>query len=103
MDGVFCGFWLSHVPDARLDEFLGLVHRWLRPGGRFAFIDSLPDPESGAIDHDPVAVDGTSLRRLADGREFRIVNVHRTAVQMAAALTAAGMGRSSWRRRAASS
>ena len=68
------------------------VHRWLRPGGRFAFIDSLPDPESGAVDHDPVAVDGTSLRRLADGREFRIVKVHRTADEIAAALTAAGMG-----------
>jgi SAM-dependent methyltransferase len=92
VDGVFCGFWLSHVPHARLDESLGLVRRWLRPGGRFAFIDSLLDPESGAVDDDPVAADGTSMRRLADGREFRIVKVHRTAGQITAALTAAGMG-----------
>ena len=92
VDGVFCGFWLSHVPDARLRDFLGLVSRWLRPGGRFAFIDSLPDPESGAVDHHPVTGDGTSLRRLADGREFRIIKVHRSAEEMAAAVAAAGFG-----------
>ena len=33
VDGVFCGFWLSHVPEARLADFLGLASRWLRPGG----------------------------------------------------------------------
>ena len=33
VDGVFCGFWLSHVPRARLATFLGLVRRWLKPGG----------------------------------------------------------------------
>ena len=90
VDGLFCGFWLSHVPDARLDGFLELACRWLLPGGRFAFIDSLPDPESGAVDHDPVAADGTSMRRLADGREFRIVKVHRSAEQMGEALRSAG-------------
>ena len=44
VDAVFAGFWLSHIPRARLGSFLGLVHRWLKPGGRFAFIDSLPGP-----------------------------------------------------------
>ena len=90
VDGLFCGFWLSHVPDARLDGFLELACRWLLPGGRFAFIDSLPDPESGAVDHDPVAADGTSMGRLADGREFRIVKVHRSAEQLGMALMSAG-------------
>lgn len=90
VDGVFCGFWLSHVRDERLGDFLALVARWLLPGGRFAFIDSLPDPESGAVDQDPVAVDGISRRRLADGREFRVVKVHRTADALADALRRAG-------------
>ena len=53
VDGVFCGFWLSHVPEPRLGDFLALLSRWLRPAGTLAFIDSLPDPESGAVDHDP--------------------------------------------------
>ena len=44
VDAVFAGFWLSHVPRDRLDAFLGLVRRWLAPGGTFAFIDSLARP-----------------------------------------------------------
>lgn len=90
VDGLFCGFWLSHVPDDRLDAFLGIVGRWLRPGGTFAFLDSLPDPESGAIDSEPVGADGISLRRLADGREFRVVKVYRSAAALETALARAG-------------
>jgi len=39
---------VSHVERARLVDFLRLVARWLQPGGRYALIDSLPDPASGA-------------------------------------------------------
>lgn len=89
VDGLFAGFWLSHVPEARLAEFLGLVRRWLRPGGTFALIDSLPDPQSGAVDQLPPA-GGHATRRLADGREFTVVKVVRDAPAMAGALEAAG-------------
>ena len=75
VDAVFAGFWLSHVPRDRLDAFLGLVRRWLRPGGSFAFIDSVLDPQSSAADH-PTPADDTSVRRLDDGREFTIVKVY---------------------------
>jgi demethylmenaquinone methyltransferase/2-methoxy-6-polyprenyl-1,4-benzoquinol methylase len=88
-DTLFTGFWLSHVPDDRLGDFLGLARRWLKPGGIFAFIDSLDDPESSARDHPPVE-DGVSLRRLNDGREFRITKVIRTPDEFSAALTEAG-------------
>lgn len=91
VDGVFCGFWLSHVARDRLSEFLGLVGRWLKPGGLFAFIDSLPDPASGALGGPPPASD-RSTRRLADGREFTIVKVYRSASELAEALRAAGFG-----------
>lgn len=90
VDGVFCGFWLSHVPEERLGAFLALVARWLRPGGRFAFIDSLPDPESGPVDVAPGALDGVQERRLADGRQFRVVKVFRTPDAYADALRAGG-------------
>ncbi len=53
VDGLFCGFWLGRLTDDRLGDFLALVARWLRPGGRFAFIDSLADPEAGAVDAPP--------------------------------------------------
>ena len=89
MDGVFTGFWLSHVERERLPDFVALVRRWLRPGGRFAVIDSLPDPASGAVDHPP-ARDDRSIRRLADGRTFEIVKVYRTPEELAAALEEAG-------------
>jgi SAM-dependent methyltransferase len=88
-DALFTGFWLSHVPRGRLDEFLALARAWLRPGGTFAFIDSLRDPQSGANDHPAPSGDG-SLRRVADGREFRIVKVYYEPAQLRAALLRAG-------------
>ena len=89
VDAVFTGFWLSHVPRDRLDDFLGVVRRWLRPGGTFAFIDSLADPQSSAADHPPPA-DDRSIRRLDDGREFTIVKVYYTPAELAGALRRAG-------------
>jgi SAM-dependent methyltransferase len=87
VDGVFMGFWLSHVARERLPAFLELAHRWLKPDGRLAFIDSLPDPASGAVDH-PTPADDRSLRRLDDGREFTIVKVYYEPAQLTAALRA---------------
>jgi SAM-dependent methyltransferase len=89
VDAVFTGFWLSHVPRARLAEFLAIVRRWLKPAGTFAFIDSLADPQSSAADH-PTPADDASLRRLDDGREFTIVKVYYEPGELEAALTAAG-------------
>jgi len=89
VDALFCGFWISHVPRARLEEFLCLCRRWLKPGGRFAFIDSRRDPESSAIDHPPPEND-LSVRKLDDGREFTIVKVYWQPAELEAALLAAG-------------
>ncbi|MGK2850258.1 MAG: class I SAM-dependent methyltransferase [Candidatus Limnocylindrales bacterium] len=89
VDALFTGFWLSHVERARLGDFLALARRWLKPGGRFAFIDSLPDPASGAADN-PLPAADRATRRLADGREFSIVKVYYPADELAAALRAAG-------------
>ena len=89
VDAVFAGFWLSHVARARLDAFLGLVRRWLKPGGTFAFIDSRLDPQSSAADH-PIPADDVSLRRLDDGREFTIVKVFYELEELEAALLRAG-------------
>lgn len=90
VDSLFCGFWLSHVPRARLAEFLGLARRWLKPGGTFAFIDSRADPQSGAVDQEVSPELEVTRRRLADGREFRVVKVYWQAAELEAALLAAG-------------
>jgi SAM-dependent methyltransferase len=91
VDALVCGFWLSHVPRARTGEFLELARRWLKPGGTFAFIDSLPDPQSGAEDM-PAPGGDLAVRRLEDGREFTIVKVYREPGELEDALRGAGFG-----------
>jgi demethylmenaquinone methyltransferase/2-methoxy-6-polyprenyl-1,4-benzoquinol methylase len=53
-----------------------MVRRALAPGGFAYVIDSAHDPTSTAVNHPtPDRHEGVVLRRLDDGREFRIVKV----------------------------
>jgi demethylmenaquinone methyltransferase/2-methoxy-6-polyprenyl-1,4-benzoquinol methylase len=80
-DFVFLGFWLSHVPGERFDEFWHLVGNMLEPGGRVFLVDSLWAPDSSAVDHATPARGGVVRRKLNDGRAFDIVKVfHEPAV-----------------------
>jgi ubiquinone/menaquinone biosynthesis C-methylase UbiE len=73
-DVCFFGFWLSHVPEERFDAFWEKVGRALRPSGRVFFVDSSRHDLASAVDHKlSEPEDPTMLRRLADGREYRIV------------------------------
>jgi demethylmenaquinone methyltransferase/2-methoxy-6-polyprenyl-1,4-benzoquinol methylase len=89
VSGLFTGFWLSHVSRERLPDFLSLANRWLKPGGVFAFMDSRRDHASGAVDHQPPA-DDVQLRRLNDGRTFRVRKVYYSPSELEAALLSAG-------------
>jgi hypothetical protein len=89
VDALFCGFWLSHVERDRTGDFLALARRWLKPGGIFAFIDSLPDPQSGAADHPAPSAD-TSVRRLDDGRSSRSSRSTASPAELESALRDAG-------------
>ena len=75
-DLCFFGFWLSHVPDDRLDAFWALVHSALAPGGRVFLVDNGSPSDST---HTSRTQTGVETRRLADGREFRIVKHYRSA------------------------
>lgn len=69
-DLVFFSFWLSHVPEARFDEFWETVRAALKPDGRVFLVDS------GAGDKAHTGTDQEGereTRSLADGRSFRIV------------------------------
>ncbi|HTW98022.1 MAG TPA: class I SAM-dependent methyltransferase [Acidimicrobiales bacterium] len=88
---VFC-FFVSHVPDSRLGSFLDAVAGMLRPHGEVFFLDGLAEPSSTAADHVlPQPGDETMLRRLDDGREYRIVKRFRTNAELESACRAAGL------------
>jgi demethylmenaquinone methyltransferase/2-methoxy-6-polyprenyl-1,4-benzoquinol methylase len=76
-DVVFFAFWLSHVPESHARRFWRSVHDALRPGGRFFLVDAgRAVPERNVIYGSRLPDRGsvTELRRLEDGREFRIIN-----------------------------
>lgn len=73
-DVCFFSFWLSHVPEEHFKTFWEKVRRAVGPEGRVFFIDSLRSEQASATDHKlPDQDEETMLRRLADGREYRIV------------------------------
>ena len=92
VDGLFVGFWLSHVPRARLATFLALALRWLRPGGTLALVDSLDDPASGTRERAEAPAPDLALRRLADGRAFTIPKVFYQPDDVAAVMRSLGFG-----------
>jgi SAM-dependent methyltransferase len=71
-DVVFFGFWLSHVPEDRFDDFWSMVESALRPGGRVLFFDDADRPEEEQVEGPSSA---TVERRLEDGSRHRIVKV----------------------------
>jgi demethylmenaquinone methyltransferase/2-methoxy-6-polyprenyl-1,4-benzoquinol methylase len=75
VNGLFAGYWLSHISRARLTEFFGIVNKWLAVGGVFAFIDSRPGSQVGEIDN-ALPHDDVQIRDLGDGRTFRIRKVY---------------------------
>jgi len=90
-DCVFMSFWLSHVPRARFAAFWSMVRRALAPDGFAYVVDSAHDPTSTAANHPPPDRHaGIVMRRLDDGREFRIVKVFHEPAPLAAALDALG-------------
>jgi demethylmenaquinone methyltransferase/2-methoxy-6-polyprenyl-1,4-benzoquinol methylase len=74
-DAVFFGFWLSHVPPAKFDEFWDLVRACLRDGGRVAFVD---EDDRGRTNDDIHVVDDVPVatRTLRDGRRFDVVKLY---------------------------
>jgi len=73
-DVVFFAFWLSHVPESDACRFWRSVHDALRPGGRFFVVDAARAVvERNVIRGLPDRESATELRRLEDGREFRII------------------------------
>jgi len=73
-DAAFAGFWLSHVPRARLDAFVQPLHAVLRPGATIVFLDNRwVEGSSTPIAERDAAGDTWQLRRLDDGTTHRVL------------------------------
>lgn len=90
-DAVCFGFWISHVPLERLDDFLRSIAAMLRPGGKVFFVDGRRTPGgSFAQDQPPVQNSQLTTRTLNDGRTFEIVKNYYDPTDLAAQCTRAG-------------
>jgi SAM-dependent methyltransferase len=74
-DGVFFGFFLSHVPDERFESFWHVVAEALNDGGRVVFIDDALRSEEELVygPRSPVV-----RRTLSDGSRHRVVKMPHT-------------------------
>lgn len=73
-DALMLCYFISHIPEALLDAFIGRLAEALRPGGALAILDGRRDPHSSSPDQ-PLAPEMNEVmtRRLNDGRAFTIV------------------------------
>jgi len=86
-DGCFAGFWWSHVPKGRLDEFLAGLHARLASGARVVFLDNrYVEGSSSALAATDAEGNTYQIRQLADGSEHRVLKNFPTAEEMAARL-----------------
>jgi len=73
-DAAFAGFWLSHVPRARVDAFLAALHAVLGPRATVVFLDNLwVEGSSTPIVERDAAGDTWQMRRLDDGSTHRVL------------------------------
>jgi demethylmenaquinone methyltransferase/2-methoxy-6-polyprenyl-1,4-benzoquinol methylase len=73
-DGLFMGYFLSHVPAAMMEAFLAKLASALRPGGVLGLIDGRRDARSTSPDQPPPGPETELMtRRLNDGRTFQII------------------------------
>lgn len=67
-------FWISHVPKARLREFLDGFHRRLGPGAAAFMADNVNVPDvGGPLIAKPGSPDGFKLRELSDGSRHEVL------------------------------
>jgi demethylmenaquinone methyltransferase/2-methoxy-6-polyprenyl-1,4-benzoquinol methylase len=86
-DVVFFGFWLSHVPLERFEQFWSLVADCLKPGGRVLFVDDAFRTPDELIEGERSSV---VRRHLTDGRAYRAVKVPHTPRELEQRLTELG-------------
>jgi ubiquinone/menaquinone biosynthesis C-methylase UbiE len=88
-DAAFAGFWFSHVPRARWQEFLRNLHAVLRPGARVVLLDNrYVEGSSTPLAARDAAGDTWQMRVLADGGTHRVLKNFPNEAELRAELAA---------------
>jgi len=73
-DAAFAGFWFSHVPLARQQEFLLGLNKTLRSGARVVMLDNLyVEGNSTPLTEPDLEGNTYQIRKLADGSTHRVL------------------------------
>ena len=73
-DAGIANFWLSHVPKARLTEFLSAFHKNMRNNARIFVTDNVYVPGiGGELIHKPNSADTFKLRQLQNGSKHEVL------------------------------
>jgi SAM-dependent methyltransferase len=72
--GGFAGFWWSHIPIGRREEFLRALHSHLSPGAKVVMIDNAyVEGSSTPISHRDEAGNTYQMRKLDDGSTHEVL------------------------------
>lgn len=86
-NGGFAGFWISHVPKARLREFLTGLHAALTPGATVVLLDNrYVEGSSTPISERDAEGNTYQIRLLRDGTAHRILKNFPSEEEMREAL-----------------
>lgn len=91
-DSCFFGFWLSHVPHARLAEFLGEVRRVLKPKASVMVVDNAASGWEAAGFREPPEPGREYFhnRPLNDGSHHQVLKIFHSPESISAALAPLG-------------
>jgi ubiquinone/menaquinone biosynthesis C-methylase UbiE len=82
-DAAFAGFWFSHVPRARWQDFLRALHVALRPGARVVLLDNrYVEGSSTPLAERDAAGDTWQRRELADRSTHRVLKNFPTEAEL---------------------
>jgi len=82
-DAACANFWFSHVPKARLDDFLKGLHQTVSKGATVILADNVfVEGVGGALIHKPGESDTYKIRTLEDGTTYEILKNYFSEVEL---------------------
>ena len=87
----FAGFWFSHIPKNRIQQFLGGLHAALMPGAKVVFLDNrFVEGSSTPISERDDEGNTYQMRRLDDGSGHRVLKNFPSRLELSRSLQGLG-------------